>query len=195
MDMPQSYGIYKKLLFLAGAGLLFGQSPAQAQVLITSSNPSILSTSLGQTVFLTATLQNQSSNTIFFTGDNINFLTAAGPVEFGPPTLTTTVALDDSPFTGSPTPDFPSPLNPNETRTLTLGQFFVGSDATTGSYSGYFTIQGGTDPDSNGDLVTQDFVLNVSASAVPENLSWIPLGLMTGTCIWHLARARRKAEA
>ena len=184
----------RKRVVLAGvlgaAGLL---SPAaDAQVNITSPNPAIFSTSIGQTLSLSATLQNVFSTQVFFTGDNIAFLgTQPGLVEVGTPTSSSTVAVDDTPFAGTPAaPRFPAPLAASEQRAVPLANLFIGANATPGTYNGYFTLQGGATMTSTGDLATQNFRIIVNAAPVPEASTLLSLGLLTGIFAYRRTRSR-----
>ena len=188
----------KKHILLAGvlgtAGLL---SPAaDAQVNITSPNPALFSTSIGQTLSLSATLQNVFSTQVFFTGDNIAFVGAQpGLVEIGTPTSSSTVAVDDTPFAGTPSsPRFPAPLAASEQRAVPLANLFIGANAAPGTYNGYFTLQGGATMTSTGDLATQNFRIVVNAAPVPEASTLLSLGLLAGAFTLGVARSRRRGR-
>ena len=195
--MIQSSPKVNKLVLLAGLSALCWQSAASAQVTITSSNPSILTATPGQTVSLSAVLQNMFSTPVYFLGDSINFTSAAGPTEIGPPTSNLTVAIDDTPFAGTPTnPKFPSALAASEQRTIPLANIFVGENAKAGTYAGYFTIQGSTDPNgAANDLVTQNFQLTVGTAAIPETSTLLSLGLLMTIGAWKFRRIRRNPIA
>ncbi len=183
----------KGLFLLVGILSLFGQASARAQLVITSNNPNIFTATKGQTLSLSAAVKNLFSSSFYFLGDNANFTSMAGPTEIGPPTSNLTVALDDTPFVS---PDFPAPLASNEQRVIPLANIFVGQNATPGTYAGYFTIQGNTDP--NGvvlDQVTENFQITVNSSAVPEASTLLSLGLLLTFGAWKFRSVHPKAVA
>ena len=182
---------YAGLSLLVGLSCLCCQTSARAQLVITSTNPNIFTATPGQTVSLNAMVQNLFSTSFYFLGDNANFTSAAGPTEIGPPTSNLTVALDDTPFAGSGgSPGFPPPLAAGEKRQMPLANIFVGQNATPGTYNGYFTIQGNTDPNGVAlDQVTQNFQLTVQA--IPETSTLLSLGLLVSFGAWNFRRLRR----
>ncbi len=182
------------LSLLVGLACLCWQASAGAQLVITSTNPNIFTATPGQTLSLSATVQNLFSSAFYFLGDNPNFTSGPGPTEIGTPTSSLTVALDDTPFAGTPTaPAFPPPLAASEQRVIPLANIFVGQNATPGTYTGYFTIQGNTDPNgAANDQATENFQLTITAAPIPETSTLLSLGLLTMFGAWNFRRARCK---
>lgn len=126
--------------------------PASADVLNFALTPAVLSAPAGQVTNLEfiGTLSNPSTGDVFLNDD----VSALDPA----------LTLDDSPFFTF------SPLFLPGGGTYT-GPFFdvlVDPSILLGSYSGSFTIQGGAGAMAFDNLATQDFIVRVVATAVPE---------------------------
>lgn len=174
-------------------GASLAAAPAHAQITITSVNPAVQSINRGGTTTFTATLKNTGASTFYFLGDNTDFTMAPGPTEFGAPTATNTVALDDTPFFNSVLAG--ASLASGASQTFTLFNIFAGTASTPGSYLGYFTIQGNTDPNgAANDLVTQNFQATVN-SPVPEASTTVSLGLLLALGVGGALIASRKKKA
>ncbi len=136
-------GIFVLAIAMASVGV------ARADAVLTYTS-STLSTAAGGTVEIDGTLTNTGTYDLYLNGDTVSPLS---------PGLT----ADDSPFM------LFGPMF------LAAGDSFTGAfidvtaDATTpsGSYSGTYTIQGGTDSDTFDDIATADFTLDVG-SPTPE---------------------------
>ncbi len=132
--------------------LILAVLPASGDVLNFALTPAVLSAPAGiaTTLEFTGALSNPTKGDVFLNGD----------VAALDPTLT----LDDSPFfTFSPL--F---LPGGGTYTAPFFDVLVGSTILPGGYSGSFTIQGGADAMAFENLATQDFTVDVVATAVPE---------------------------
>jgi hypothetical protein len=122
---------------------------ARADAILTFT-PSTLNTVAGGTVEFDGTLTNTGTYDLYLNGDVFD-------LEYSD------LTVDDSPFM------FFGPLYLAAGDSYTGAFIDVTADATTptGSYSGTYTIQGGTDSDTFDDLATTDFTLDVG-SPVPE---------------------------
>jgi hypothetical protein len=111
------------------------------------------------TVEFSGTLTNTGVANVFLNGD-VSILAYTG------------LSLDDSPFFINA----PLFLVPGQSY---VGPFFdvtAAASALSGSYSGSYTIQGGSDANTFDDLASQDFTLNVG-SGVPEPNYCMPCAL------------------
>jgi hypothetical protein len=134
------------------AFLIVAILPASADVLTFNLTSSSQSAPAGASTALkfTGTLSNPTSAVVFLNGD-LSFLDQS-------------LTLDDSPFFTF------APLSLAAGGKYS-GPFFdvVVSPATpSGSYAGTFTIQGGIDDNTFGNLATANFTVNVAGSAAPE---------------------------
>lgn len=184
-------------LALAGSlALGLAVAPAHAQLVITSAPTLTQSVALGGLTTYSATLQNNFSSTVYFLGDNTDFTFAPGPTEFGfPATSNNTVVLDDGRFSFL-LPGGPS-LGAGQSQTFILFSVAAGTAATTGTYQGFFTIQGSTDPSGTPvDLATQNFqtIVTPNAAPVPEASTLVSLGLMLALGLGGTALAVRKKK-
>jgi hypothetical protein len=131
---------------------------AHADAILTFT-PSTLSTTAGGTVEFDGTLTNTGTYDLYLNSDTVS------PLSPG-------LSADDSPFI------FEGPTF------LAAGDSYAGAfidvtaDASTpsGSYSGTYTIQGGTDSDTLDDLATADFTVDIG-SPVPEPNSFLLLAM------------------
>lgn len=171
-------------------------APAHAQLVITSAPTVTQSIALGGFTSYSATLQNNFSSAVYFLGDNTDFTFAPGPTEFAPASSMQTVVLDDAPFANLYLAG--ASLGAGQSQTFTLFTVAAGTAATTGTYNGFFTIQGSTDP--NGfprDLATQNFTTIVTngTAPVPEASTLVSLGLMLALGMGGTVLAARKKKA
>lgn len=179
-------------LALTGAlGLCLTSLPARAQISLTSANPVIQSTSKGGTLTFTATLKNTGTSAFYFLGDDPTF-SGPGPTEIGlPASSTSSVVLDDSPFTNI----LGTSLAAGASQSFTLFNIFAGTTSTAGTYLGHFTIQGNTDPNgAANDAATQDFQVNVGAP-VPEASTTASLGVLLALGLGGVVVAARRKKA
>lgn len=151
---------------------------------------------LGSSTLYSATLKNNFSSTVYFLSDNSDFTFAPGPTEFAPAAANNTVVLDDGRFS------FLLPgglsLGAGQTQPYLLFSVAAGTAATTGTYEGYFTIQGSTNPNgAANDLATQKFqtIVTSNASPVPEASTLVSLGLMLTLGMGGTVLAARKKKA
>lgn len=185
----------RTLAALSCAALLCA-APAGAQSLtITPTNVSVSSDGTapftviqGDTFTFTADL-TVSGGTLFLNSDNPAFISPTpGPTEVGPPTSSSTVALDDSPFFNNP----PGSVTDATLTNVALFTLTVGSDATVGTYSGSFTIQGGPNGMNDmSDLATQNFTVNVAPAPEPSSVAVLGLGAFGLLGLVHARRRRR----
>ena len=141
----------------------------------------------GATLTFTADVTNTSNTALTLGGDNINFLTQAGPTELGPNSDPAFLSLDDAPFTPNVTP---VTLAANTTQTFTFYNLSAGAAATPGTYTGYFVLQDDTQNDLTGG--TQNFSFTVLAAA-PEPAGWAALVIGAGMLGAVAVRRRRIA--
>lgn len=178
---------------LTGAlGACLVTAPAHAQIVLRSAPLAVQSIARGGTAAFTVTLQNTGASTFFFLGDDLSFTSAPGPIEYGFPTSSSTVAVDDTPFS-SFIPG--ASLAAGATQTFTMFNVLAGSASTLGSYIGQFTVQGNTDSaGAANDLVTQNFQLNVNAP-VPEASTTVSFGLLLALGMGGVVVAARRKKA
>ncbi len=182
-------------LALAGTlALGLAVAPAHAQLVITSAPTVTQSITLGGFTSYSATLRNDFTSAVYFLGDNTDFTFAPGPTEFAPASSNNTVVLDDTPyfnFVGTS-------LGAGQSQTFTLFNVAAGTAATTGTYQGFFTIQGSTDPSGDPiDLATQNFqtIVTPGVAPVPEASTLVSLGLMLALGMGGTVVAARKRKA
>jgi len=148
-----------------------GTAHADAILTFTSTT---LSTATGGTVEFDGTLTNTGETDLYLNGDGV-ILNYAD------------LTVDDSIFYVD------APLFLSAGGSYTGAFFDVTTDAVTlsGSYSGTYTIQGGTDSDSFDDIATEDFTVNVDSNVpdVPEPNSFLLIG--TGMTILAVLRLRQ----
>ena len=184
---------------LALAGMLafsLAVAPAHAQLVITSAPTVTQSIALGGFTSYSATLQNNFSSAVYFLGDNTDFTFAPGPTEFAPASSTQTVVLDDAPFANLFLAG--ASLGAGQSQTFTLFSVAAGTAATTGTYQGFFTIQGSTNPSGTPtNLATQNFqtIVTPNAAPVPEASTLVSLGLMLAFGMGGTVLAARKKKA
>jgi hypothetical protein len=145
---------------------------AHADAILTFT-PSTLSTIPSGTVEFDGTLTNTGTYDLYLNSDTFD-------LEYSD------LTVDDSPFMLSG----PTILAAGDSYT---GAFIdVTADATTpsGSYSGTYTIQGGTDSDTFDDLATADFTVDIG-SPVPESNPFLLLAM--GLIIIAIVFQRRGA--
>ena len=143
----------------------FTAAAAHADTVTLTLNPSTVSTAPGTTATYTATISAPTSNAapVFLNGDSITF---ADPTD---------ITLDDSGLIAN----FPAFLDPGDSDTKALFTLEVPASELTGSYLGYYVLQGGADEDAQDTLTTQQFTLDVNASTAssvtPEPSSYVLL--------------------
>ncbi len=183
-------------LALAGTlALGLAVAPAHAQLVITPTPTGPFSQSITQGGFTSysVTLQNTFSSAYYFLGDNTDFTFAPGPTEFAPASSMQTVVLDDAPFANL----FLSgaSLGAGQSQTFTLFNVAAGTAATTGTYQGFFTIQGNTDPSgtpTDGPTLNFQTIVTPNAAPVPEASTLVSLGLMLALGLGGTVVAARK---
>lgn len=143
--------LFSRIISLAVAASL---GVANAGVILTFT-PSTLNTVAGGTVEFVGTLTNTGTADVYLNGD---------VVILPYPDLT----VDDSPFFISA----PLFLSGGSSYTGPFIDVMADLAAVSGSYGGSYTIQGGVDANTFGNLATQDFSVNVSSS-VPEVNSFL----------------------
>lgn len=184
-------------LALAGTlALGLAVAPAHAQLVITSAPTVTQSIALGGFTSYTATLQNNFSSAVYFLDDNAGFAFPPGPTEFAPASSAQTVVLDDSSYFNMVLSG--ASLGAGQSQTFTLFSVAAGTAATTGTYQGYFTIRGNTDPSGPlTDLATQNFqtIVTPNAAPVPEASTLVSLGLMLTLGLGGTVVAARKKKA
>jgi hypothetical protein len=151
-------------------------SAARADATLTFT-PSTLSTTPGGTVEFDGTLTNTGTFDLYLNGDSFD-------LEYSD------LTVDDSPFI------FSGPM------LLSAGESFSGAfidvtaDAATpsGSYSGTYTIQGGTDANTFDDIAMEDFTIDIGAmTPISEPNPFLLLA--TGLAIIALVRSARRPSA
>ncbi len=160
------------------AGLLLTATAAQAGGLTLTFTPDTQTIFAGGTGVFTGTIKNISPFTVFLNGDSFTALS---------PGLT----ADDTPFlTNAPASLAPGAVY--DSGPAGLFDVSVAPGTPDGSYSGFFNILGGADPNAQIVEATQEF--HVSAP-VPEASSSVSLAalLVLGLCTGGVAYRRRKA--
>jgi hypothetical protein len=141
-------------LFVLAATLLLSSWTFADTINLSLSAP-VQSGTAGSTVSFDATVSasGKNSETIFMNGDGFN--------------VPSTLVMDDSAFFNN---FFPLSLDPGDSFTDTLFSVVLPSDLTAGSYTGSFTILGGSDMFAQDTLGTVDWTVDVAptASTVPE---------------------------
>jgi hypothetical protein len=159
-------GILALLIAVASVGA------ARADARLTFS-PSTMSLAPGGTVVFDGTLTNTGGDLLYLNGDQFNL-----PY----PDL----SVDDSPFI------FNGPLSlpPGDSWTGAFIDVTADNSISDGSYSGSYTILGGTDPNAFDSLATADFGVNVGeATATPEPNAFLLLA--TGAMLLAVASSRK----
>lgn len=150
---------FRSLLPLFAASLLAGPLSKAAladTVSLTLNSPSPVSTQAGGTVNYFATITAASTNTgiEYVNGDTIDF---ASPY-----------TLDDSPSNST----FPFFLTPGQSFTGLLFDVVIPANAAMGTYTGTFSLLGGSTNGSVDTLATGTF----STAVTPEPSAWLLLG-------------------
>jgi hypothetical protein len=137
-----------KLLIVSMFLALLWASTALGQLLDFALNRHIQEVMPGGRVTFDATLTNRGNNTLFLNGTGFNL---------GGQTL----SLDDTDFF----PNFPRSLEPGQSVTASIFDVTVDSSSVPDSYSGSFTIFGGSAPSDLVELATQIYAVTV----IPES--------------------------
>lgn len=133
-----------------------------------------------------------AGDTLSFTATTTAVSDKLGPVYLvsdsagitGPSSLT----VDDTPFFLN----FPLVMSAGDTYTDTLFTVALPADLLPGVYTGYFTILGGLNADSNSVLATADFTIN-ALSPVPEPSTYVLMATGLGALMFVGFTRRRSA--
>src|SRR5882757_729756 len=158
------------LSMLMLAVLLPVASPALADTISLTLSSPVQTGAPGSTLTFGATVSAPITNgaTVFLNGDSFNVnIAGANPI-------------DDSGFLLN----FPLSLDPGGSFSGTLFTVALPASLASGTYNGFFTILGGANSSTLGQLATASFQISTpSQSAVPEPGSWILLATGLGVLV------------
>jgi hypothetical protein len=169
--MTRTLRTFRRTILAVAVAALALALPAAADTLDFTLSSPFTSAAPGGTVSFDATVNAPLTNTgaLFLIGDSttVNIPGAT---------------LDDSPFLLN----FPLSLNPGDTFTGELFTITLPSSIAQGVYTGFFEIQGGSDPSSQNILGTVTYSVGVT----PEPSTWLLLSTGVALGIISLSRHR-----
>jgi hypothetical protein len=159
-------GILSLIIAVASVGA------ARADATLTFS-ASTMSLAAGGTVEFDGTLTNTGGDLLYLNGDQFSLLYSD-------------LSVDDSPFIF----DGPLSLSPGNSWVGAFIDVTADDSISDGSYSGSYTILGGTDPNAFDNLATADFTVNVGeVTATPEPNAFLLLA--TGVMLLAVSSLRK----